>query len=86
MGKYKKLREKILSGSSDSNIEFHGLCRLLNRLDFNERIKGDHHIFTRDDIEEIINLQPKGSLGKSYQVKQVRNILLKYKLGEINVD
>jgi len=65
MGKYKKLREKILSGSSDSNIEFHGLCRLLNRLDFNERIKGDHHIFTRDDIEEIINLQPKGSLGKS---------------------
>jgi len=40
-----------------------------------------HRIFTRDDIEEIINLQPKGNKAKPYQVKQVRNILLKYKLG-----
>jgi len=48
-----------------------------------ERIKGDHHIFTKDGIEEIINLQPKGEKSKPYQVKQVRNIILKYKLGGI---
>jgi len=47
---------------------------------FDERIKGDQHIFTKDDIKEIINLQPKGSKSKPYQVKQVRNLILKYKL------
>ena len=46
-----------------------------------ERIKGDHHIFTRGDVEEILNLQPKGSQAKPYQIKQVRQILVKYQLG-----
>jgi hypothetical protein len=45
------------------------------------RIKGDHHIFTREDIEEILNLQPKGSQAKPYQVRQVRQALVKYQLG-----
>ena len=48
---------------------------------FSERIKGDHHIFYREGIEEIINLQLlKGGKSKAYQVKQVRGIILKYKL------
>ena len=38
-------------------------------------------IFTKDEIEEIINIQPIGSKAKAYQVKQVRNLILKYKLG-----
>jgi hypothetical protein len=33
---------------------------------------------------EIINLQPKGSKAKPYQVKQVRNLILKYKLAGEN--
>lgn len=86
MGKYSKLREHILTGSSDSNIEFFALCQLLVRLGFDERVKGGHHIFTRNDIVEIINLQPKGSKAKAYQVKQVRNILINYRLGASNVD
>ena len=48
---------------------------------FDERIKGSHHIFTKKGIEEIINIQPIGSKAKAYQVKQVRNLILKYKLG-----
>ena len=80
MGKYNKLLERIIRGTSDANISFSELCQLLKRLDFNERIRGDHHIFTRDDIEEILNLQPKGAKAKPYQVKQVRNLILKYKL------
>ena len=32
-------------------------------------------------MEEILNLQPKGSMAKPYQVKQVRNIILRYNLG-----
>ena len=86
MGKYSKLREKILAGSADSNIEFAELCKLLGRLGFDERVRGDHHIFTRNDVAEIINLQPKGKNAKTYQVRQVRNIFVKYRIGESNVD
>ena len=86
MGKYLKLREKILDGGADANIEFAELCKLLGRLGFGERVRADHHIFTRDGVAEIINLQPKGKKAKPYQVKQVRSILVKYRLGESNVD
>lgn len=71
---------KILDGSSDANIRFSELHGLLLRLGFTERIKGSHHIFTRPEVEEILNLQPRGSLAKPYQVKQVRGVLTRYKL------
>jgi predicted RNA binding protein YcfA (HicA-like mRNA interferase family) len=76
-----KLLDRILSGTADANISFAGLCQLLRRLGFDERIHGSHHIFTKDGIEEILNLQPKGANAKPYQVKQMRNVILKYKLG-----
>ena len=80
MGKYDKLFSNVLSGRNDQSIRFSELTHLLLALGFNERIKGDHHIFYRKDVEEILNLQPKGSQAKAYQVKQVRNIILKYHL------
>jgi len=86
MGKYSKLKQKILSGSADTNVEFSDLCQLLARLGFEERLRGSHHIFARDGMEEILNLQPKGGKAKPYQVKQVRNILVKYRIGETDVD
>ena len=70
-----------MRGASDANISFDGMCRLLHRLGFEERIRGSHHIFTKNDVKEILNLQPKGAKTKPYQVKQVRNVILKYKLG-----
>jgi predicted RNA binding protein YcfA (HicA-like mRNA interferase family) len=76
-----KLLAKILSGTSDSNIPFAQICQLLRRLGFEERIRGSHHIFTKEGIEEILNLQPKDSQAKAYQVKQVRAVILKYQLG-----
>ncbi len=82
MVKIEKLLGKILLGVSDKNFRFNDLCWLLKKLGFEERIKGSHHIFTKDDVEEIINIQPKGKMAKPYQVKQVRNIILQYKLGE----
>ena len=80
MGTFEKLLNKILQGTSDKNILFIDICNLLKSLGFSERIKGDHHIFTRDGVEEILNLQPKQSKAKPYQVKQVRNILVKYRM------
>ena len=81
MSRVEKVLQDVLRGTSDANIAFTALCQLLKKLDFQERIKGSHHIFARDGIEEIINIQPKGSKAKPYQVKQVRNLILKYKWG-----
>lgn len=64
----------------DNNVSFDSLCTLLGKLGFDSRIRGDHHIFWMDGVEEILNLQPAGSKAKSYQVKQVREVILKYKL------
>ena len=82
MGKWSKLRQKILLGESDANVAFDDLCHLLRRLGFGERISGSHHIFFRSDIEEIVNIQPKGRMAKNYQVAQIRGIILKHHLGE----
>jgi predicted RNA binding protein YcfA (HicA-like mRNA interferase family) len=81
-----KLLEAILAGKSDSGIDFVALCQLLIRLGFTRRIKGGHHIFTHTGMSEIINLQPKGSKAKAYQVKQIRNILKRYRLGATDVN
>ncbi|MBQ4256221.1 MAG: type II toxin-antitoxin system HicA family toxin [Oscillospiraceae bacterium] len=84
MSKYDKLLYDILSGRKDSSISFSDLCKVLTLLGFSVRIKGDHFIYFKDGIDEIINIQPKGNSAKAYQVKQVRNIILKYRLGGID--
>ena len=53
---------------------------MLRNLGFEERIRGSHHIFTREGLKEILNLQPKGGNAKPYQVKQVRNVIVGHKL------
>lgn len=83
MGGQDKLLLRVLQGASDANIQFSELRRLLNDVGFKERIRGSHHIFTKEGVEEILNLQPKGAKAKPYQVKQVRNVVLKYRLGGV---
>jgi predicted RNA binding protein YcfA (HicA-like mRNA interferase family) len=81
MAEKAKLLEQIVSGRSDANVNFNDLVNLLDRLGFEERIRGSHHIFVRSGIDEILNLQPKGAKAKVYQVRQVRRVILKYGLG-----
>jgi len=69
-----------LRGGSDQNIAFDDLTALLVSLGFQKRIKGSHHVFSKDGVEEIINIQPSGDKAKPYQVKQVRAVIVKYKL------
>jgi len=83
MSKHEKVLLQVLRGTSDANVAFSDLCLLLKNLGFTERIKGSHHIYFKDGIVEIINIQPRGSKSKPYQVKQIRNLILKYKLGTI---
>ncbi len=81
MGQQEALISQILRGRSDANIQFEELGHLLKRLGFEERIRGSHHIFRKVGVDERVNLQRDGNKAKPYQVRQVRAIILKYKLG-----
>lgn len=78
-----KTLRRVLSGTSDAAIRFDDLCSLLERLGFDERVKGSHHLFRKAGLEERINLQREGNNTKPYQVKQVRAVILKHRLGEV---
>jgi len=71
MATYDRLLRQILRGTSDANISFDELRRLLRRLGFEERIRGSHHIFRKPGIEEKLNLQRDDGKAKAYQVRQV---------------
>jgi HicA toxin of bacterial toxin-antitoxin, len=81
VSKTAKLLRLIMDGRSDGNIRFVDLCYVLSKAGFTLRSgKGSHHIFFKDGIPEIINLQPASGMAKAYQVKQVRDLLVKYRL------
>ncbi|HEX6085596.1 MAG TPA: type II toxin-antitoxin system HicA family toxin [Thermoanaerobaculia bacterium] len=82
MSKHQKVLNSILSGRSDANVRFDDLRALLTALGFQERTRGSHHIFVRSGVEEQINLQRDGANAKPYQVKQVRAVILRYRLEE----
>jgi predicted RNA binding protein YcfA (HicA-like mRNA interferase family) len=84
MGSVEKTLGRVLRGTSDANIAFRDICQLLVRLGFDGRTKGSHHIFRKTYVRERITLQKDGNKAKPYQVRQVRKIIVKYKLaGEI---
>jgi hypothetical protein len=77
-----KVLQRVLSRTSDASIRFQELCSLLESLGFEKRMRGSHHLFRKLGVEEKINLQRDGNNAKPYQVKQVRAVILKYKLGD----
>ena len=82
MSKWERLRDKSLSGTSDHNVSFDDLNRLLIRLGFEVRVSGSHHVFRKPGVSDRPNLQRAGSNAKPYQVRQVRNVILKHRLGD----
>ena len=82
MSQNEKLLSELLDGAHDKSFLFSDLQKIMALCGFDLRIRGDHFIYTRKDVEEIVNLQPiKGNKAKPYQVKQVREIVIKYRLG-----
>jgi len=75
-----KTIENLLHGESHTNLRFEELCHLLQAKGFRMRTQGSHHIFTRPDVRERLNLQREGAHAKPYQVRQVRKTLIAYKL------
>ena len=65
MDRHERLRQTILGGQSDANIRFADLQALLIHLGFSERVRGSHHIFDKEGIEELVNVQNRGGQGRS---------------------
>ncbi len=82
MSRFSKNLDRLLRGTSDANFGFDDLRQILIRLGFVERVRGDHHIFTREGEPDILNLQPRGSQAKPYQVKQARGLIVTLGLAE----
>lgn len=80
MGRRRKLYERVMGGGSDKNIPFDQMRGLLRHLGFSEDVEGDHFIYRKEGIPVLINLQPDGAKCKAYQVRQVRKVLVDYKL------
>jgi predicted RNA binding protein YcfA (HicA-like mRNA interferase family) len=83
MGKHEKTLLKVIRGGSDANIGFDDLRGLLLHLGFEERVRGSHHMFFKSGIEELINVQRSGNKAKPYQVKQVRAVIARHGLGDL---
>ena len=80
MGRHRRLLQRIRTEAAVANVPFVDLCALLRQLGFAERQRGSHHIFSRSDLRERINLQASGADAKPYQVRQVRALVRKYNL------
>lgn len=74
------MRQRILSGRSDANIRFDDLRVYLLQLGFAERTRGSHHVFRKEGVPELIILQRSGAQAKPYQVRQVRQTVLRNEL------
>ena len=81
MNRHERLLQTILRGRSDANIRFADLRTLMRYLGFEERIGGSHHLYRKEGVAEKVNLQRDGAQAKPYQVRQVRRLILNYKLG-----
>ena len=82
MSQINKIFMKVLIGRSDNNIKFSELINLMLSFGFDMRVSGSHHIFRKSGINMRINLQKDGDMAKPYQVKQVRKLIIEYKLGD----
>ena len=71
----RKFQEALFRGNRDANLDFDSMRRYLTALGFEERSKGSHFVFRVPGIGRPLNLQPRASHCKAYQVRQVRKVL-----------
>lgn len=77
--KAQKILESILAGSK--NVAFSDFLKLVEAYGFRlSRIQGSHHIFKRDGVRELVNLQNVKGKAKPYQMRQVLSLVEKYNL------
>lgn len=80
MSRFDKLLLKLLRATSDASFAFDDLRYVLEKLGFDERVRGSHHMFDRDGIPELVNIQRHGKDAKVYQVRDVRSLIIRHGL------
>ena len=78
MKKLKLLRRLLIN---QKNVKFNDAVSCAEAFGFRlDRINGSHHIFVHDKIPELVNLQNVKGKTKSYQIKQLLQLVEKYNL------
>lgn len=80
MTRFEKLYKQIVE-EGNTSVSFSDLQFFIDKLGFDGHCKGDHFIYKMEGVAEIINIQPDGKSAKKYQVKQIKKLIEKYKLG-----
>ncbi len=76
-----KIYNDVISGKSDNNINFNDFRNLIVDLGFNFINQNGSHIqYYNKNINERMTIQNNKSKAKGYQVKQLRNIIIKHGL------
>lgn len=74
------IEEALDALKSERNIKFKDLIKICESFFEGPKVKGSHHIFkTPWQGQPWVNIQKDGSKAKIYQVRQVREALLKLK-------
>ena len=77
--KSRKVLEKVLAGSKD--IRFNEAVALAEGFGFHlSRVSGSHHIFVHPQVRELVNLQDVNGKAKSYQIRQLLELVERYDL------
>lgn len=75
----RRLLQKILAGSK--NVRFADMVSLVEGFGFRlSRTDGSHHIFTRSDVPELVNLQKVKGQAKPYQIRQFLKLVERHSL------
>ena len=75
----KKLLKKVLTNSR--NISFDEFRTLVEAFGFElDRTSGSHHIFKKQDVRELVNIQSVDGKAKPYQIKQFLMLVERYNL------
>lgn len=71
----------MLSGSADYSIRFGDIQSLLLSLGFElRRVRGSHYLYYHAATGAFMNIQKDGAKAKGYEVRQLRELILKYGL------
>ena len=79
--RWRRVLLRVLDGRHDAAIRFDDLCLVLLRLGFTMHVRGSHHIFQMSGVPELLNLQADAHQAKAYQVRQVRRLIQRHRLG-----
>jgi len=63
------------------NVDFDDFVRLVEAFGFQlDRVTGSHRHYSREDLPQVLNLQPHRGQAKPYQIRQLLSLVERYDL------